>query len=180
MASKSSPSQSLRSILVVMLIIVLAGGAGVFYLAIEQVRTYAIEVNHTVADAEASGSQVSKLQNLRGELTESEASIAKANQMFATPATYQTQAIADVRTYAQANGITVTSTVFEPAPAGETPKLLVGLRSPVPYPSLLQFLDAIEGSVPKLQVATISVSTIPNGAAGAVTVNELKITIATR
>jgi len=181
MATKQAfKPQTLRAVLLVTLILVLAGGLGLFYLGLNEVRTFAMEVNHSVADAKASEVQVSALQGLKGQLTESEALIAKANQMFATPANYQNQAATDTRNYAAAAGIAIAKISFDEAIAGTNPAMSVSLKSPVPYAKLIQFLDSIEGNIPKMQVSKIGISHVNGGNATSVTVDDIKITIATR
>ena len=172
--------QSLRALLVLLLIIVIAGGAGIFYLGLREVRTFAIEVNHTVANAEASGGDVQKLQALKGQLAQSEALIQKADQMFATTENYQNQAITDIRNYATAAGISVASTSFSSPDAGINPTMTVGLKAPVSYKNLIKFLDGIEGNIPKMQVSSISIDHVAGGNADSVAVKDIKIMIATR
>ena len=180
MATKVASPQALRGILVVLLIVVVTGGAGLFYLGIEEVRKFAIEVSHTTADAEASRGQVQALQALKSQLSQSELLISKANQMFATPENYQSQAITDIRNYATASGITITKTSFDDQTAGNERIMTVSLQSPVQYSKLIQFLDAIEGNIPKMQVSAINVGHVSGNGANTVTVEDIKITIATR
>jgi hypothetical protein len=172
--------QSLRALLLVVLVMVIAGGLGLFYLGLNEVRTFAVEVNHSIADAEASNGQVQALQNLKGQLAQSEALIAKANQMFATPANYQNQAITDTRNYAAAAGLSIAKIDFEPAVPGVSPTMTVGLKAPVSYSKLIHFLDNIEGNIPKMQVTSIGVSHVNGGRSDSVTVDDIKIMIATR
>jgi len=180
MASQAFKPQSLRAVLVVVLIIVIAGGLGLFYLGLNEVRTFAIEVNHSVADAEASNGQVQALQRLKGQLAQSETLIGKANQMFATPANYQNQAITDTRNYAAASGLSIAKIDFEPLVPGVNPTMTVSLKAPVSYNKLIHFLDNIEGNIPKMQVSSIGISHVNGGRSDSVTVDDIKIMIATR
>jgi len=180
MANQTLKPQSLRAVLVFVLIIVIAGGLGLFYLGLNEIRTFAVEVNHSVADAEASNGQVQALQTLKGQLAQSEALIAKANQMFATPASYQNQAITDTRNYAAATGISIAKIDFEPVVPGINPTMTVSLKAPVSHKKLLQFLDNIEGNIPKMQVSSIGISHVNGGRSDSITVDDIKIMIATR
>jgi len=180
MAKQAFKPQTLRAVLLVTLILVLAGGLGLFYIGLNEVRNFAMEVNHSVADAEASNGQVSALQALKGQISESEALIAKANQMFATPENYQNQAITDTRNYAAASGVAIAKISFDDSTAGINPVLTVSLKAPVPYAKLIQFLDNIESNIPKMQVSKIGISHTNGGGADSVTVDDIKITIATR
>ncbi len=177
---KTFKPQSLRTILFVALLLIIVGGGGLFYLGIEDIRTYAIEVNHAVADAKASGTQVQELQALKGQLTQSEQLIGKAGQMFATPANYQSQAIGDLRNYAAASGVSITKTSFEPEVPGPTRTMTVSLQTPVSYTGLIKFLDGIEGNIPKMQISNISLSHVAGRGADVVNVEDIKLTIAVR
>jgi len=181
MATKqSSKPQTLRGILFVALLIVVAGGLGLFYLGLNEVRQYATEVNHSIADAEASNLQVQQLQSLRSQLSQSEALITKANQMFATNESYQNQAITDTRNYANAAGLSIAKISFSDAVAGVSPTMTVSLKAPVSYTKMIRFLDGIEGNIPKMQVSNIGLSHVNGGNTDSVTVDDIKITIATR
>jgi len=180
MASTTLKPQTLRAVLCVTLVIIIAGGLGLFYLGLNEVRKFAVEVNHSVTDAEASRVQVQALQGLKGQLAQSETLIAKANQMFATPDNYQNQAIADTRNYAAASGIAIAKISFDESIAGSNPTLSVSLRAPVPYDKLIQFLDGIEGNIPKMQVSKVGLNHVNGGNANSVAVDDIKITIATR
>lgn len=180
MGTKSFKPQTLRGILFVILALIIIGGVGLFYLGLGEIRKYAIEVNHTVADAEASGGQVQALQNLKGQISQSEALINKANQMFATPSNYQTQAINDIRTYAATSGVKITKTSFDDTTDGTTRTMIVSLQSPTSYTGLIKFLDGIEGNIPKMQVSNIGLGHVPGGGADVVNVEDIKITITVR
>lgn len=172
--------QGLRGALVIILILVIAWGAGIFYLGLNAIRDYAIEVNHSITDAEASDKQVQSLQVLKGQLAQSESLIAKANQMFSTPDNYQNQSVTDIRNYANAAGLTITKTNFDTYEPGTNPTVTIGLKSPLSYKKLIQFLDGIEGNIPKMQVTSIGINHINGGGNDSVTVDDIKITIATK
>lgn len=181
MATKQAlKPQALRSTLVVVLILIIAGGAGLFYLGLNEIRTFATEVNLTVADADASGTQVQSLQKLKAQLAQSDTLIAKANQMFATPASYQDQAITDVQNYARAAGLSVAKTSIEEATPGTNPAVIVSFKTPVTYSKLIKFLNGIEGNMPKMQVSSIGLNHVNGGGADSVKVDDIKITIAVR
>ncbi len=180
MAQKSFKPQNLKGILVFILILVLVGGGALFYFGLKEVRTFAIEVSHSSSDAEASGQQIQALQALKGQLAESEALVAKANMLLASPETYQTQALSDVRTYAAASGITIEKIDFSEVTPGVDRGMVVALAEPVSYAKLIIFLDAIEGNIPKMQVTSLSLSHLSGGSADSVEVGDINITIATR
>lgn len=178
---KSMKASSLRSFLIVLVIILLLAVAGGFYLGFQQVRTFAIEVSHSAVDADASGKQIEELQILKRQLEERESLVTKANKLFATADNYQSQALSDVQRYAQAYDVTILSTDFEPSAEGAPDNtFVITLESPVNYTKLLQFLDAIEGNLPKMQVTSVSLGHTTSGSAGDVTTEAIKIGISTR
>jgi hypothetical protein len=180
MAAQSFKPQTLRAVLIILLVLVLSCGAGVFYLGLQKVDGIALEVNHSIADAEASKLRIDKLQVLKNQLSQSDALIAKANQVFASPDNYQSQAITDVQKYAQASGVSITKTEFSAPVAGTNPTMTVSIASPVSYDDLIQFLNSVESNIPKMQVTNIGINHINGNNAGLVTVNDIKIMIATR
>lgn len=180
MAKQTFKPQSLRTILFILLMVVIVGGLGLFYLGLGEVRTYAVEVNHTIADAEASKLQVQQLQALKSQLAQSETLIAKANQTFATAESYQNQAIIDTRNYANAAGLSIAKISFDSVLAGVNPTMTVSLKAPVSYSKLIKFLDGIEGNVPKMQVSNIGLNHVSGGGTDSVVVDDIKIMIATR
>jgi hypothetical protein len=178
---KSMKASSLRSFLIVLIIILLLGVAGGFYLGFQQIKTFAIEVSHTAVDAEASGKQIEELQILKRELEAREDLVTKANKLFATEDSYQSQALSDVQRYARTFDVTILNTDFESDPRGAADNtFVITLESPVSYTKLLKFLDAIEGNLPKMQVTSVSIGRTSSGSANAVTTEAIKIGISTR
>ena len=181
MKKSMKASSSTRSFLTVLMIVILAGLAGGFYLAYQQVRAYAVEVSHTVVDAEASGKQIEQLQDLKSDLQQRESLVNKAKLLFSTADNYQSQALKDVQKYAQTYGITILNTNFEPvADTTEGHIIVLTLQSPLSYTKLLQFLDAIEGNLPKMQVTSVSLGHSTSGANGDITTDAIRIGISTR
>ncbi|MGV9001465.1 MAG: hypothetical protein ACOH18_00705 [Candidatus Saccharimonadaceae bacterium] len=176
---KQFKPQNLRTILTALFVIVLlAGGVG-FYWGISVVRTYAVEVNHRLADADASGQQVKELQTLKDKLAQSNALVEKANQLFATPASYQAQILSDLKTYADSAGLSITNTAFS-GPAEGTYAITITFKQPVLYTNLIAFLNNVEGNLPKLQVNSIAMGRAGSGGADRVKTGDIKIDISVR
>ena len=178
-AKKTFKPQNLRSLLVTLLILIVLAGGGLFYLGINYVQEYAVEVNHRLLDAEASGKQIESLQALKAQLSESNSLVEKANALFSTPANYQTQALTDIKNYADAAGVSVGSTTFADAGSG-TYAVTVTLKQPMSYSKLIHFLDAIESNLPKMQVTSIALGRVDGGEADSVKAGEIKIDISVR
>lgn len=182
MKTSNLKATALRKGLAFMLILTLAGTAAGFYYGLQQIRTYAVEVSNKVADAEASGAQIEQLRQLQQTLQQSDALIAKADSIFATDASYQTQAITDLERYASVAGIDIASTEF-PTDAPATPNartVTVSLAQPLSYERLLRFLELVEGNLPKMQPTSITVSRPDQPDGDAVVVSDITITISTR
>ncbi len=182
---KSMRASSTRSLLIFLVILLFAATGVGFYFAFQQVRAYAVTVSHATVDADASGKQIEELQTLKQELADREQLVTKANKLFATQDNYQAQALKDVQKYAQTYGLTVLNTKFESATDGPADTntgnvFVISLQSPVSYAKLLQFLDAIEGNLPKMQITSISLGHVTGDTAGNVSTDDIKIGIATR
>lgn len=179
MAKQLLTPQSLRSILSFFLIVIVLGGTALFYFGLEAVRTYAVSVNQRLEDANASDKQVGQLQTLKNQLAQSESLIEKANSMFATPDSYQSQALTDIQNYANKAGVQIESTGFENAETGIY-TVVVKLANPTSYSKLIQFLALTEGNLPKMQVSSIDLKHIPGSDGDTVETGEIKINISVR
>jgi len=178
---------STRNILSFLMFIVIVGAAAGFYFGLKTVTAYAIEVSHSVSDATASGNNVEQLETLKQALTDREALVVKANTLFATPATYQSQVLKDLQKYAGETGVTISNTEFDKqldgsaAPvATNSHSVIVSIGSPVSYARLLKFLDAVEGNLPKLQVTGISLNHLTSASGDMVGIDKIAITVATK
>ena len=169
--------QNLRTALTVLFSITILAGAYFFYWGLGEIRGYSEQVNQQLANASASDQQVAKLQGLKQQLAQSTALVDKANQLFATPGTYQSRALSDIEAYARAAGLSIVSTNFEKdAPNTVTVKF----NSPVSYSKLITFLTNIESNLPKLKVVSISLEHPERGGAGNIGVNDIKIDVSVR
>lgn len=179
-AKKAFNAQGLRAVLAFLLVAVVLGGACLFYLGLNTVKDFSIQVNHTLKDADASSAQVTQLQLLKGQLSESESLIAKADSFYASPANYQAQASGDLKNYANQVGLSIASIDFDDPVTTGNYSLSLTFKEPVNYSKLVQFLGLVEGNLPKLQVSTISLKHKPSGGADDVEVDTIKINVAVR
>jgi hypothetical protein len=177
---------TLRGVLVtiIVLLIVLAGVG--FYFTQSWLDSLAVSVSHTVADSKSSDSGLQSLQKLQEELASRQDIITKTNSIFTSTSSFQTQAVQDLIAYAAASGITISNYAF-PAPASTSPatasipttQVTVTLTSPVNYTSLLKFMTAIEGNLPKMQIIGINVGRI-SGDDTSVRIDQLTVAVYTR
>lgn len=168
--------QNLRSLLATLLVIIFIAGVAGFYFGLQMVKDYSAKVNQRLADAEASGKQVEQLQTLRQQLINNSTLITKANQVFAAPETYQSQALNDIRVHAASAGVSIATSNF--STDGST-SVTVTLVEPVSYTSLITFLSNLESNLPKLQVSSINLQR-SEGGADSIVVGDIKIDITVR
>lgn len=172
--------QNLRTILAFLMVVIVVGGGAVFYWGVGLVREYAVSVEQRLADAKASEQQLRGLQTLKSQLAQSDSLVDKANQLFATPETYQQKALGDIKKYADAAGLDIANTSFgDPATDGAY-SIAVTLREPVAYSKLVKFLATMESNLPKLQVNSISLGRVEGGSGDSVKTGDIKINISVR
>lgn len=175
---KQFKPQNLRTLLSILLIVIAGGGAAAFYFGNSIVGEFAVKVNHRLADAEASGKQIEELQMLKGQLTQSNSLVSKANLIFATPTNYQTDAIVDLERYAEAAELVITKTTPDNAQTGRY-SITIQLQQPMSFSRLIGFLNNIEGNLPKMQVSSIKLGPGSNGS-NSVRTGDIKIDISVR
>lgn len=165
----------LRSFLIFCFVVSLGAGAGLYYLNYFQIEELAIEMNHRVADADASTKQIQQLQILKSQIDRDENLITRANNLFAAPDTYQTQAIRDVRHYAALSGTNVTTTTFSDTPIQGARSFTVEIGSPTSYTNFIRFLRGIESNIPKMEVSKLSIGRASNGGDSVIVDNVIMI-----
>lgn len=173
---QSLRATNLRQILTVVFALTILGIGGGFYLGLGVIREYAVEVAQTTKDAEASTTKIDELYLLQQDLARGQSLVDKANELFAAPATYQSQALTDLERYASRAGVSISETSFS-SDSGAA-QATVTLNQPVNYDNLLYFLTLIEGNLPKMQVDTLTVTRTDT--AGEVTTGPIVITVTTR
>lgn len=170
----------------IVLLIILAGVG--FYFTQGWLHTYAITVSHTVADSKASDTTLQTLSKLQKELETQQDIIRKTNAIATSSTAYQTQAVKDLIAYAQLTGVTISDYTFPngAAPttsstAGTVPstQVTIKLGSPVSYTSLINFMSAIEGNLPKMQITSVNLGRIA-GDPTSVKIDQLTVAVYTR
>lgn len=177
-AKKSFKPQDLRTLLSVLLVLVLLGGGAAFYWGLGIVQQYATDVNHRLADADASGKQVDELRLLKNQLAQSNSLVEKANSLFATPNNYQSRALSDINRYASSAGLSIAKTKVDDAP--QSYAIIVSFKQPVSFKKLVTFLNNVERNLPKMQVSSLSLGPANGGGADAVQTGDIKINISVR
>lgn len=177
-----------RNFLAFVLVLVVLGAVAGFYYGLQIIKDYALEVTHTVADSSASATNIDQLGALKQQLADGQPLVAKAEKLFSTPDGYQTQALKDISKYASEAGVTISS--IDSAGSGSSENTegvssspyseVITLQNPVSYARLLQFLDAIEGNLPKMQVTGITINRPSAPSGDQVAADKITITVAVR
>ena len=186
--AKTLNAISIRNALSFLMVLILIGAAAGFYFGLQGLKEYALDVNHKIADANASAKNVDELSALKQSLADSETLVAKANALFATESTYQSLTLSSIQKYASDTGVSITDTVFDkaledggaPTAPGGGHTVTVTIASPVSYDRLVRFLDALEGNLPKLQITGIDLSRPTAGAGDEIMSEDVIITVSTR
>jgi hypothetical protein len=161
-----------------LLLIILLAAAG-FSVANGWLRDLATDVSHSTADANASRTTITTLQQLQEKLDANQEVIQRASNIVAESQSYQyqDQIIQDLNNYAAASGLTLTNFNFETQadssdnsedqestqgvapPSGINSTLVsVTIQNPVNYDNLLRFFYAIEQNLSKMQITNISLT----------------------
>lgn len=179
-AKKTFNAQGLRAILAFLLVAVVLGGVCLFYLGLNTVKDFSVEVNTSLQNADASTAHVTQLQLLKGQLAQSDTLGAKADSLFATPSSYQGQASNDLKNYAKQVGLTIASITYDDPSTTGSYSLSLAFKEPVSYTKLVQFLGLVEGNVPKLQVSALNLKHKPSGSTDDVQVDTININVAVK
>jgi hypothetical protein len=174
---------SLRLMLSISLLLIAVLGVVLFSLANKQLKSVAVDVSHTVADSNASQSNLQNLQKIKQYLALKQDVVQRAESIVAESRSYeyQNQIINDLNDYAARAGLGITSIDFTGATAGATtpgtaaptaPSTVVNgvkstfvsvtLKNPVDYVGVLRFLKSVEQNLTKMQVTNVGLSKTEN------------------
>lgn len=175
----------MRNILAFILVIVIIGSVIGFYFGLQLVKAYSLDVSHAVTDSNASGKNIDQLSQLKTELASGKVLVSKADQLFSTPSSYQTQALKDISKYAADAGVSVSSIDSGKATTTGTPTApdyseTITLSSPVSYVKFIKFIDAIEGNLPKMQITGITIGRPSSPSGDNITTDKITITVSVR
>lgn len=174
-----------RALATSIVFLIILAGVG-FYFAQGWLHTFATSVSHTVADSKMSDSSLQSLSKLQKELEAQQEIIAKTNAITTSSASYQTQSVQDLIAYAGLTGMTISDYTF-PLTAAATPaaaavpttQVTIKLTSPISYTNLLQFMSAIEGNLPKMQITSVNLGRVV-GDNTTIKIDQLTIAVYTR
>lgn len=173
----------LRLFLSLSLILVVVLGGVSFSIVHSSLDSFATDVSHKIADANASRDNVQNLQKIQQKLTQRHDAIQKVDNIVAESKSYQyqNQIITDLNRYAARAGVGITNINFTdaqstsstpgaaPAPATPAPSgvkstsATITLANPVDYTKLLKFITYIEQNLTKMQISRINLSKDASG-----------------
>ncbi|MDB5177950.1 MAG: hypothetical protein JWO61_333 [Candidatus Saccharibacteria bacterium] len=175
----------LRIVLSVLLLTVIIGSASAFSYAIQQIKSYAIDVSHKKVDAVASNGNLQTLMTTQQELDQNRDVLEKIGLLKSSSQFPEFQVVDEVRSIATKNNIQIESFTYgataatqtpsgsttTPAPpaantaaSGNTIALTVALSS-ASYLDFLQFTYDIEQHLPKMKIQGIDMTASNNGGA---------------
>jgi len=182
--TKKLNATTIRNALAFLLVVIVLGSGVGFYFGLQLIKSYAVEVSHAVSDSNASAKNIDQLSQLKQQLATGQALVAKADALFSTPDTYQTQALKDISKYAAESGVNISSidSSSQAAATGVSSAYseTVTLQSPVSYMKFLQFLDDIEGNLPKMQITGITIGRPTNPSGDLITTEKITVTVSTK
>jgi hypothetical protein len=193
---KTMTPKTLQAILIASIIASIIIGAIGFSLIKQFLTSYSTQVSHAIGDSAASANNVETLQTIKKELVTQQSNELKATEVISPIGSYQSQVITDLSNYANLTGITIQNYTFvsaaaavaapvaavsgSPALSLPTQTVTITIASPVGYTSLLEFIRAIEGNLPKMILSNVVVSRATSGDADSVSTTSLTIAVFTR
>lgn len=174
---KKLKATTVRIILFVALVLILAGIAASTYFANSFLNTTAEEVATMQSEATAVDAKIQNLLDLKKQLDENKAIVKKAENIVADSKLYQyqNQIIEDFSAYARKANISIQSYTFQSANAnnakgaaaakssgGNSTTVTIAFGERISYNNLLHFLHLIEKNVTRMQISGVSISRAEN------------------
>ena len=185
MKSMNLTPAKLRLVLIACLVLLAAGGVGVFMAGNRLLTKFAGDTQAKAAEARAGESVVQDLQKTKAILAANTDTVKRASLIVAesTSYAYQDQIITDINNFANNSGLSITNITFAdtkvsattptagathtatgagaaaPIPGGiKSTTESVALKNPVPYGALLQFIHSVQNSLFKMRISQVSLS----------------------
>lgn len=169
----------LRIMLIVAILLLLGGGAMASYFVLQVVREQIREVSHIRIDADVSAEAETNAFQAKMELEKPEvAQLIEFTNAILPDASYRSQFLADVKSYADQSKVTITSIAFNdttPATGGTAvPQTIIpGVNAtPVPlsltigegasYDDFIGFMKKLENNLQFVQITSLNIQPSPN------------------
>lgn len=173
-------ASSFRIFLSIGLVLCILGGAGLFVYGYTQVKTFSIAVSKRKADAKASDNSVSSLELLKSKLNDLSSTKTLLSYISSSSDLPQFEAERNLRAIADKLNVPIKSVTFVDSgldsPATASPsanssssagsttavtskpgaKIAFEINGSISYDKLINFLNAIELNMPKLQIQSIT------------------------
>lgn len=183
---------TLRTSMIMIIIIIIGASIVGFYYTQSWLSKFANEISGTTFESTSSVDGSQTINQLKDDIDRNKATASKAISITVPSKDYKNEITQDIDRYASNTDITIASYDFEQSASiqavTKTSGLINGvqsqiftvtLNSPVPFKNLMQFIKAIEGNLPKMQLKSIELSRVPNSD-DTVTVNPLIIEVYTK
>lgn len=181
----------LRIILLVVILVILTISIVSFFFVQQNLYTFAKKINASEQESDSSNITPQKVSKLKAEMSNIQNEILKSSNITIPIENYQTQAINDLKKYANDTGIIIDDdySFSRPTSLGVSTQLIAGnsqtqpvnitIANPVDYASFIKFLKLVETNLPKMQLTGINVSRV-DGSGTQINVEPLIIEVYTR
>ncbi len=191
MKKSGMTAKSFRGVLIFLILVMIGGSAVGIYFAQKWLLSQAAIISQTVAESNASGNDSHVAAKLQSELAAQQSVITKISLLAVSRQTYQSKTIQELDRYAADAGIVIANYSFAQATTGTTttastaasvtatnnPVVTATLVSPVSYQKLLKFMNYIENSLPKMQIASVNIGRSSNSNGDLVRIDQLSIEV---
>lgn len=185
---KGMTARKLRIVLFIVMFAIFGLAAGGFMYAKSGLDSYATSISKLNADAESGDSNIQTLRKLKTTLEQERSTIEQARSVVASSTDYADKVISNISSIASESGVTITSIEFSDAagsatagttsppqgtgttaPAGSTPagltkrSVLVSIKTPLEYTTLMKFIGAIESNTLKMQLTNLNLTADSGG-----------------
>lgn len=169
MKKSKMKATSLRTTMVMIIIItIILAGVG-FYYAQSYLSSFATSITPTISKSTAGNNNPQATKKIQEEIAKAQTAVDKSNGLTSTLADYQNKVVKDLNTYASNNNITISDYKFAtPAKVSgladniQSNTITITLGNPIAFTNLMKFFKSIETNLPKMQITGINLTRDPS------------------
>lgn len=156
---------SFRATMGVIVTLIVGGSVFGFYNVQSWLLEYSDKVGAVIPQSNEASSIVQLTNKMQSDITKYTPTTNKANAMITAD---QDSVIQKLNNLASSTGVSITNSSFRVADAAEGAGLIgvklnlatISINNPVNYTTLIRFIKAVEGSLPKMQISQINISRV--------------------
>lgn len=169
MKKSKMKATSLRTIMIVTIIMtIILAGIG-FYYAQNYLSNFATSVTPTISKSTAGNNNPQAIKRIQEEITKAQTAIDKSNNITSTLTDYQNQIVKDLNKYASNNNMSISDYKFATpakvpglANSIQSNTITITLGNPIAFTDLMQFFKSIETNLPKMQITGVNLTRDPS------------------